>query len=88
MLKLKKGDKVIYLGNMPYKLSNEQEVSKEGEELLIRSDVNVQSRFFSIVEEPKVEEVVKSESPKLPKKDLNKKDNNKIDNKLKKKNGK
>jgi hypothetical protein len=84
MLKLKKGNKVIYLGNMPYKLGNEQEVFKEGEELLILSDVSVQKEFFILVEE-KLENVVKPELKESPNKDLNKKDDKKIDNKLKKK---
>jgi hypothetical protein len=58
MLELKKGDKVIYNGNMPYKLANGQEVFKEGEELFIQSNVNVQKKFFEVVEEPKVEKEV------------------------------
>lgn len=56
-LELKKGDKAIYLGSMPYKLANGQDVSKEGEELLINSNVHVQKKFFKTVEEkPKVVE--------------------------------
>lgn len=49
-LELKKGDKVVYLGSMPYKLSNGQEVEKEGDEMFISSDVNVQNKFFRKVE--------------------------------------
>lgn len=91
MLNLKKGDKVIYLSNMPYILANGQSVSKEGEELFIQSNVNVQKKFFRIVEEKKeekVKEVLKPELSESPKKDLNKKDDKKIDNKSKKKNAK
>lgn len=46
-LKLVEGDLVIYIGSMPYYLSNGQQVEKEGEELMIKSDVTVQSKFFN-----------------------------------------
>jgi hypothetical protein len=58
MLHLKKGDKVVYTGNMPYKLANGQEVFEEGDELFVQSNVHVQKDFFRVVEEPKVEKDV------------------------------
>jgi hypothetical protein len=81
---LKKGDKVKYLGNMPYKLGNEQEVEKEGDELIIRSNVQVQQNFFEVVEEKKEEKVVEPELKESPKKEEIKKDNKKLDKKSKK----
>lgn len=50
-LSLKKDDLVVYKGNMPYGLSNGQEVNYEGEELMINSNVNVQSKFFNFKNE-------------------------------------
>ena len=79
MLELKKGDKVIYLGNMPYKLSNGQEVFQEGEELNIQSNVNVQKKFFRMIESAK--KPVEQESHE---KEVNKKDDKKLDKKSKK----
>lgn len=73
-LDLKKGDKVRYLKDIPYKLANGQEVFKEGEEMFINSEVSVQKDFFEQLkaEEPKVEkkevkEEVKEEKPKTTK---------------------
>lgn len=60
VLQLNEGDKVIYLGSMPYFLSNGQRVSEEGEELLINSNVNVQKKFFKKVEEQKPVKVEKT----------------------------
>lgn len=45
-LKLEKGDKVKYLSNFPYTLSNGQKVNKEGQELIVSSDINVQKNYF------------------------------------------
>lgn len=73
-LKLKEGDKVIYLGNINYKLANGQEVKEEGEELFIKSDVTVQNKFFKKVEAQKVE--IKEE-PKEETKNITKKTNKK-----------
>lgn len=86
MLELKKGDKVIYLGTMPYKLANGQEVEKEGDELFINSNVNVQKQFFNKIEE--VENELKSESVEEPKKEVEKKEIKKSDIKSKNKNAK
>ena len=78
-MELKKGDKVIYVGDMPYKLANGQEVEKEGEELFIRNDVHVQPEFFKVVEQPKeeikveVKKEVKKEEKVEVKKPVNKK---------------
>lgn len=47
-IQLKKGDKVTYNGDMPYKLGNGQQVNKVGDELVIKSDVKVQSRLFKL----------------------------------------
>lgn len=57
-LDLKEGNVVIYLANMPYTLANGQFVDKEEEELIINSNVQVQSRFFKIKETPKKEKTV------------------------------
>jgi len=46
MLQLKKGDKVTYLGEAPYILSNGQRVDNRGDVIMIKSDVKVQKRFF------------------------------------------
>lgn len=51
MLDLKKGDVVIYLANMHYGLANGQTVSQEGEKLFIRSDVQVQKKYFNLIQE-------------------------------------
>jgi hypothetical protein len=83
MLKLKKDNKVIYLGNMPYKLGNGQEVSVHGEELTIISDVIVQKKFFNIIE---VKKEVKLELSNSPKKEENKKIDKKLESKNKNKN--
>jgi hypothetical protein len=48
-MKLKKGDKVIYLGAIHYGLANGQEAFKENEELVIREDVIVQDGYFKKV---------------------------------------
>jgi hypothetical protein len=68
-VELKKGDKVVYVGGMPYKLANGQEVEKEGDELFIRSNVHVQDDVFKVVEEPKkVEEKLEVKNTKKPNK--------------------
>lgn len=54
-LELKKGDKVLYKGHVPYKLGNGQEIENHNEELEILKDTVVQSDFFELVEKPKVE---------------------------------
>lgn len=66
-LRLNKGDTVVYKYNFPYKLSNGQEVNEEGEELIIKSDVSVKSKFFNLkekyveIKEKKLEEMNKDE---------------------------
>lgn len=68
-MKLNKDDVVEYLANMPYKLANGQEVSKEGEELQIRSEVSVQSQFFKVKKKKEVKPV-ESDSHKNKLKDI------------------
>jgi hypothetical protein len=67
-VELKKGDKVVYVGDMPYKLANGQEVEKEGEELFVKSNVYVQPEFFKVVEQPKEEIKVEKAEVKITKK--------------------
>lgn len=52
-LELKKGDKVIYKGHMPFILGNGQLVENFNEELTIISDVLAQKDFFELVIEKK-----------------------------------
>jgi hypothetical protein len=46
-IKYNKGDAIVYLGGMPYYLGNGQIVEKEGDELVIRSEVTVHSNLFN-----------------------------------------
>lgn len=64
MLELKKGDKVIYIGNMPFKLGNGQQVENHNEELTITSDVLAQKEFFRLVPKPVEKTVEKVEESK------------------------
>jgi hypothetical protein len=68
-LKLDKGDKVVYLLDMPYILGNGQRVNKEGDELTIHSKVSVSKKHFNLLEEkkvevPKIEEKVEEKAEK------------------------
>lgn len=64
-IELKKGDKVRYLKNMPYKMSNGQIVNKEGEEVIIRNNIKVNSKAFKKLD-------FKIKKPKIKKEDLKK----------------
>jgi hypothetical protein len=60
-MELNKGDKAIYLGNMPYILGNGQQVEKYGDELVINNKVIVGRKdLFQKVKQvkPEVKEVV------------------------------
>jgi hypothetical protein len=63
-MQLKKGDKVIYVGQYPYGLSNGQNVKRNGEELVIMDDIIVQDGFFEKVEIPVEEKVNKGKETK------------------------
>lgn len=74
-MELKKGQKVKYTKDMPYKMTNGQKL--EGEcEFLVEEDVKVSSDFFQVLEEPKKEEV-KKEDKKVEVKKVQPKKNNK-----------
>ena len=88
MMKLNKGDKVIYLSNIPYLLANGQEIFESGQELTITSDVVVQKEFFELIKEDKIEKVVEPKSPESHKNLVNKKDDKKSIDKSKNKKAK
>jgi hypothetical protein len=48
MAKYKKGDILIYLGNMTYILGNDQRVNARGDILTLISDVYVQDNYFTL----------------------------------------
>ncbi len=62
-LNLNKGDKVKYLGNMRYTLANGQIVKEGDEEIMIQSNVRVQKKFFSLIEDNKEKKVENVEKP-------------------------
>jgi hypothetical protein len=65
MIEVKKDDKLIYKGSIPYILADGNSVEKEGDIVNIRSDIKVQKRFFELVKETPIVPIKKDEKKEV-----------------------